>query len=340
MVAVDVFNGWGPRYPPSYSAHMAKKNDLPSGISILHEDTFRFFSKRCENRFVPVHRMDHGPLTGLKNDFRLSLSPQAASGTAILGKIRRSVLMILTQMKIEPGRGAIKLPVPRRNTSVDHFRCIAVISEAAVSLAPDAPSIRMDFASAAPAAAACSISGVFGAARFRALKTHMLNSTIPALPAIEHQVFADVFGGMQHGLCGRTPIDPAAYRSKRRVDRGGGIEEEFMDCFEHMVMHAFERAQMLSLSIWITDPGTLMRYGIKTAFRCIGKIFQKFLPAIFNCSHPVQNPDDDAERLVDAADMHTLVAKPFQDDTQPGSPFNGCGSARFRILPFPDYLFQ
>lgn len=123
---------------------------------------------------------------------------------------------------------------------------------------PDTPAIRMYFAFAAPAAAACSIPGVFGTARFRALKTHMLNGTIPALPAIEHQVFSDVFGGMQHRLCSRTLIDPATHRPKRGVDRGSGIEEKFMDCLECVVMHALKRTKLFSLSIWITKPVTLL----------------------------------------------------------------------------------
>ena len=120
--------------------------------------------------------------------------------------------MIPSQMKIQPGRGAIQLPLARGNAALNHFIGFAGISPTQIGLMPDAPSVRIHFKTAVAAAPAGPVADVFGAARFRALECQMLNGAIAALPAVQHHLFSHIFGKMQDLSRPRRIIKPFTNR--------------------------------------------------------------------------------------------------------------------------------
>lgn len=102
-------------------------------------------------------------------------------------------LVVPAQVKVYPGRGAVEFPHARGHTACVHFTLSACCRQAIVGPVPDAVFVRVYFAHPAPAAPAGTVAGMLGAARFRAEKPHVLDPAIPAVLAVQEDIFGRVF---------------------------------------------------------------------------------------------------------------------------------------------------
>lgn len=152
--------------------------------------------------------------------------------------------MIPSQMEIQPGRGAIQLPLARGNATANHFIGFSGISPAQIGLIPDTPSVRIHFAASVAATATCAVADVFGAARFRALESYMLDSAIAALSAVQHHLFSHIFGKMQNGASRSGAIEPFTQPLIQGCKRGVGIKKKNVGQLKHAKLEPFPKRQL------------------------------------------------------------------------------------------------
>lgn len=100
--------------------------------------------------------------------------------------------MISLEVKIQPGRGLVQFPHPRRDASVDHLPGSLRIDQAPIGTGPDTRTFREHLATTVAAAAAGAIADVLGTLGFRAQEPHMLDCTIATLEAVEKHALGQV----------------------------------------------------------------------------------------------------------------------------------------------------
>lgn len=116
--------------------------------------------------------------------------------------------MIALEMKIQPRRGFVQFPQPRRNTSVDDLPGLPVMDQTPIGTDPDTGTFREYFAATVAAAAAGAVADMFGTLGFGTQKTHMLNTTITAFLAVKGQTLGHIFNQVHQKPASRLAVDP------------------------------------------------------------------------------------------------------------------------------------
>lgn len=118
--------------------------------------------------------------------------------------------MVPAEMKIQPGRGLIKLPHPGGHALGMEFDELAVRSKALIGTGPDAAAIGTDFTLAIEAASAGPVAGVLGALGFRTEKGQVLDAAVTAMLAVQEAFFAGILQGVHGSRRGRVSVDDPA----------------------------------------------------------------------------------------------------------------------------------
>ncbi len=116
--------------------------------------------------------------------FCLQSAVTALQPAKIHDLIRRA-LVVPAQVKVYPGRGVVEFPHARGHTPRMQLTLFSSRGQAIVGPVPDAVSVRVYLAHAAPTAPAGPVARMLRAPRFRAEKPHILDAAIPAVLAAQ-----------------------------------------------------------------------------------------------------------------------------------------------------------
>jgi len=116
--------------------------------------------------------------------------------------------MIALEMKIQPRRGFVQFPQPRRDTSVDDLPGLPGINQTPIGTDPNTGTFREHLAATVAAAAAGAVADMFGTLGFGTQKTHMLNTAITAFLAFKGQTFGHIFNQVHQQPASRLTVDP------------------------------------------------------------------------------------------------------------------------------------
>jgi hypothetical protein len=105
------------------------------------------------------------------------------------------LLMVPSQMKIDPGRGIIQFPHPGRHKILCQGMSLLAVLQADIGPDPYALPVRVHLAESVPGTAAGPVPDVLGTAGFRAQKRHMLNGAVSTSLAGEQR---DLQGILQY----------------------------------------------------------------------------------------------------------------------------------------------
>jgi hypothetical protein len=86
--------------------------------------------------------------------------------------------MIFSQMEIDPGRGFVQFPHPRRNVVPHKAGKLVGMFQPSIGPNPDTLFFRVNLTGSFPAPATGAVAGVLGTSRFRAEKGYMLDCAI------------------------------------------------------------------------------------------------------------------------------------------------------------------
>ena len=137
--------------------------------------------------------------------------------------------MIAPEMKIQPRRGFVQFPQPRRYTSVDDLLGLPRINQTPIGTNPDTGTLREHLAAAVAAAAASTVADMFGALGFGAQKTHMLNTTITALLAVKGETLGNIFDQVHQQPACRLAVDPLTQPARYMPEGVPRIKKSIMD---------------------------------------------------------------------------------------------------------------